>query len=161
MRAEEEAHRRDEAQRKADVAKAYAEERKRLEQKLHETHLSAATAKPHMIKSQSVDSSQAAPQKKSLIAGRTQMFEAKVAELAATKPPPLKRPKDFKYKVGVIDAKDAASRVPVNRQGERDSSWKIEIKADRLDRLIGCPIVWVLHRKFSHFEPCNCLTSCN
>lgn len=119
MRAEEETRRREEVQRKEEQQKTFAEERRQLESQLHQSHLSAATAKSpscngHLAKAQSVDS---CTKKGQLIAGRTQLFEQKVAEIAESMPRPVTKPKNFKFQVGVANP-GSQEQIPVNRQPE-------------------------------------------
>uniref|UniRef100_A0A915DII8 Drebrin-like protein n=1 Tax=Ditylenchus dipsaci TaxID=166011 RepID=A0A915DII8_9BILA len=118
MRAEEESRRREEVQRKEEQQKTFAIERRQLESQLHQTHLNAAasnTNPKNLVKAQSVDSSS---KKGKLIAGRTQLFEQKVAEIAKSMPKPLTKPKNFKFQVGVAKP-GGLDQIPVNRQQQQ------------------------------------------
>lgn len=112
MRTEEEERRREEARRKEEQQSIFATERRQLENKLHEQLTAVQAAKqPQLTKTQSVDS---AAKKGKLIAGRTQLFEQKAAELVKSMPKPLVKPKTFKFQVGVVNPA-ASGQVPVNR----------------------------------------------
>lgn len=127
MRAEEESRRREEALKKEEQQKQFAEERKRLDKQLHETHIKAGAAQapksaPPLLPPQS-------PKKGNLISGRTQMFEQKVAEIVNSMPKPLKKPKNFKYQVGL--APNPAALIPVNSLANLDEPRVFECKFEK------------------------------
>uniref|UniRef100_A0A914D894 Drebrin-like protein n=1 Tax=Acrobeloides nanus TaxID=290746 RepID=A0A914D894_9BILA len=113
MQAEEDARRREEVKKNEDRNRQLAEERKQVEKELHETYISSATAKSPTAPANQLDYKSYAqqPKKGNLITGRTQMFEQKVAELVATAPKPLAKPKNFKYEIKTTKP----TGVPVNR----------------------------------------------
>lgn len=103
MQEEEDSRRREEAQKNEERNKQMAEERKTLEKQIHEMHLNAATTKTAPAAPNINYKAYAQQQKKgNLVTGRTSLFEQKVAELVATAPKPIAKPKTFKHEVKTV-----------------------------------------------------------
>ncbi|CAD5215323.1 unnamed protein product [Bursaphelenchus xylophilus] len=103
LRAEEEERRKEELLKQEEQRKQYELERKLWEKELHQIHISAAArAAQEAAKDQPAPPPAPKPVKKhSLVSGRAQMFDEKVAELVRTTPKVLSKNKQFKFEVAL------------------------------------------------------------
>lgn len=143
MRAEEEARRRGETLKLEEQRRVFAEERRCLEMQLHQTHL-AKMAEQQAVTIQNPPLAQLHKKSSPLIAGRTQLFEQKMAELASTIPKPMKKPKTFKFEVGlvnpnapVINASNSESTAEANGEGV-DEEPKLNVRIMLRQLNSGC-----------------------
>lgn len=105
MRTEEENRRLDEILKKQKQQELYELDRKRLEVALHQAHITklaeADAANSYSLNHEN-NNIEISEKKISLIAGRCQLFEQKLAEIESSIPKPLIKPKNFKYEVGIV-----------------------------------------------------------
>ncbi|CAD5211014.1 unnamed protein product [Bursaphelenchus okinawaensis] len=103
LRAEEEERRKDDLKKQEEQQKQYELERKLWEKELHKIHISAA-AKAAQEAARNLPAPPPAPKpvkKNTLVSGRAQMFDDKVAELVRTTPKVLSKNKQFKFEVAL------------------------------------------------------------
>lgn len=124
MRAEEEDRRREEILKKQEQQKLYELERKCLEVTLHETHIAKLAEAAAAKKLEQENNAAEITSKKSvngLIAGRCQLFEQKLAEIASTISKPLTKPKNFKYQVGISKNNAPIVNASINVESNNNS----------------------------------------